>query len=324
VFLAIAEEEESEGTIQRNVVTGEADSGTGKYDRLRRAGKAVGATVARGGNVIGAAGRAIPKGVSGNFKGLPKEVQGTFSRAGLRSWMTRRNMAESTQFFEASVPRFVRNLGKTAEFIKGKQASHIESFKNAPHKVRWDSNLLWERATANVKRGADNIRRWELRSIKARNFVDASGIVAKRMAGGAAKGAIWAAMFEAPVSAIENFIHVRKGRESRVEAAKQVATDSAKAGAAGAAVGGAIVFVVAMGGGTILAPIALPVTAVGLGVYAVSSTLRIRRAINGETEDTTETDAVWVELAFHAECSECESGELCHDAFLRDVAASAS
>ena len=52
--------------------------------------------------------------------------------------------------------------------------------------------------------------------------------------------------------------------------------------------------------------------------------LRIRRAISDGNEDGAETDAAWVELAFHVECPECDSGELCHDAFLKDVVASAS
>ena len=39
---------------------------------------------------------------------------------------------------------------------------------------------------------------------------------------------------------------------------------------------------------------------------------------------TLATEAAWAALAFHAECTECDSGELCHDAFLRHLVASAA
>ena len=270
-----------------------------------------------------AAAKSVPANFPRGFKDLTPKVQGRFARAGLRSWWKSRSFVEAGRFYESSVPRFVRNLGKTEEFIKGKSASHIESVRNAMDKARSNTNILWESEKANWSRGPRNMTRFEILKINAKNSVDASRIVGKRMAGGAARGGALAALMEAPISATENFIHFRRGRKSREDAAKAVAKDTAKAGATGVAVGSGMVFVVAVGGGAILAPIAMPMAVVGAGVYAVSSTLRIRRAMSDEHEDVAETDAAWVDLAFHVECPECDSGELCHDAFLNSVVASA-
>ena len=271
-FLVVEEDGQAAGAFPDDAGNTAGELEPQRLETVRRFQQTFSTVAARSGNVIGAAGRAIPKSVSGKFTDLSGNLQRRMMRAGLGKVRGIRTTAEAAEFYTQSVPRSVRNLGEVAAFLKGKTASHIESVANSPHKTKLSSNVIWERAAGNIKRGSGNIRRLELRWIKARNCADASGIVAKRMAGGAAKGAVWSAVLEAPVSAIENFIHVKKGRKARENAAKDVTADTAKAGAAGAAVGGAMVFVVAMGGGTILAPIALPLTAAGLGVYAVSST----------------------------------------------------
>ena len=322
-FLAVGKDGQAAGVFPDDAESDAGEPGPQRLETVRRATQTVSAAVARSGNVIGAAGRAIPKGVSGKFTDLSEDLQKTMMGAGLRKGS--RTATKAAEFYRQSVPRSVRNLGEeaVAAFLKGKDASHIESVANAPSKAKLLANIVWERAVSNRNRRANNIRPLELRWIRARNFADASGIVAKRMAGGAAKGAVWSAALEAPVSAIENFIHVKKDRRTREDAVKNVTADTAKAGAAGGVVGGAMVFVVAMGGGTILAPIALPLTAAGLGVYAVSSTLRIRDAMSDENQEGAETGAAWVDCALHVECSECDSGQLCHDAFLNDVVASA-
>lgn len=322
-FLVVGENEELADAGDPDNEVEEFRLGRKRPAAIRRASEAVGTAIARGGNVVAAAGRAIPKGVSGRFSGVSGNLQQRMARAGLGKVRGLRTTAEAAEFYTHSIPRSVRNLGEVAEFLKGKTASHIESVANSPAKAKLSSNIIWERAADNLRRGANNMRSLELWSIRARNFADASRIIGRRMAGGATKGAIWAVVLEAPVSATENLIHLKKGRKLEREAAKDFAIDTAKAGVTGAAVGGAMVFAVAMGGGAILAPIALPMTAAGLSVYGISSVVRIRRALSDENEDMTETDAAWVDLAFHVECVECDSAELCHDAFLRGVAASA-
>ena len=221
-------------------------------------------------------------------------------------------------------PGSYASLGKTEEFIRGKSASHIESVRNAMDKARLNTNILWESEKANWSRGPRNMTRFELLGVRAKNAVDASRIVGRQMAGGAARGAAWAALFEAPISAAVNGIHYGKGRKSREEAVKSVAADTAKAGITGAAVGGGMVIVVAAGGGAILAPIALPMAVVGGSIFAVSSAFRIGRALSDEPKDDGELEAAWAALAFHVECTECDSTELCHDAFLNSVVASAT
>ncbi len=271
-----------------------------------------------------AAAKSLPSHFSGRFRDLTPKLQGKFARAGLRSWWKPRNMFEAEQFYESTVPRFVRNLGKTEEFIKGKSASHIESVQNALDKARLHTNILWEPAKANLSRGSRNMTRFELFSVKAKNAVGASRIVGRQMAGGAMRGAALAALLEAPISTAENVIFVRKGKKTRGDAAKSVAKDTAKAGAVGAAVGAGMIVVVAVGGGVVLAPIAMPIAVVGGSIYAVSSVFRIRRALGDEPSDDGGLEAACAALAFHVECAECESSELCHDAFLRSVVASAA
>ena len=212
----------------------------------------------------------------------------------------------------------------TEEYTRGKTASHIESFANAPGKAKSATNIVLESAKSNANRGSRNMTRFELFGLKAKNAVDASRIVGRQMAGGAARGAAWAALFEAPISAAVNGIHYGKGRKSGEEAVKSVAADTAKAGITGAAVGGGMVIVVAAGGGVILAPIALPLAIVGGSIFAVSSAFRIGRALVDEPKDDGGLEAAWAALAFHVECVECDTGELCHDAFLNDVVASVS
>ena len=56
-----------------------------------------------------------------------------FVQAGLGNGRGSRTVREAEQFYRASVPAPVRNLGEGAvkQFTKDKQASHIQSFANA-------------------------------------------------------------------------------------------------------------------------------------------------------------------------------------------------
>ena len=261
---------------------------------------------------------------STRFRDLPLHFQRRFQRMGLGNGRGLRTPGQARALHQQVVPGPIRRLGMTEEYLRGKTASHIKSVANAPGKAKSPTNIVMESAKANASRGSRNMNRLELLSIKAGNAVDASRIVGRAVAGGAARGAAWAALFEAPISAAVNGIHYGKGRKSREEAVKSVAADTAKAGITGAAVGGGMVIVVAAGGGAILAPIALPLAIVGGSIFAVSSAFRIGRALSDEPKDDGGLEAAWAALAFHVECVECDTGELCHDAFLRDVAASAA
>ena len=261
---------------------------------------------------------------SSRFRDLPLHLQRRFQRMGLGNGRGIRTPGQARALHQQVVPGPIRRLGMTEEYLRGKTASHIESFTNAPGKAKSPTNIVLESAKANANRGSQNMNRLELLSIKAGNAVDASRVVGRAIAGGAARGAAWAALFEAPISAAVNGIHYGKGRKSGEEAVKSVAADTAKAGITGAAVGGGMAIVVAAGGGVILAPIALPIAVVAGSIFAVSSAFRIGRALVDEPKDDGGLEAAWAALAFHAECTECDSGELCHDAFLRHLVASAA
>ncbi len=261
---------------------------------------------------------------SSRFRDLPLQLQRRFQRMGLGNGRGIRTPGQARALYERVVSGPIRRLGMTKEYLEGKTASHIESVANAPAKAKSATNIVLESAKSNANRGSRNMNRLELLSIKAGNAVDASRVVGRAIAGRAARGAAWAALFEAPISAAVNGIHYGKGRKSGEEAVKSVAADTAKAGITGAAVGGGMAIVVAAGGGVILAPITLPIAVVAGSIFAVSSAFRIGRALVDEPKDDGGLEAAWAALAFHAECTECDSGELCHDAFLRHLVASAA
>ncbi len=261
---------------------------------------------------------------AGRFSGLTLQLKHKFMSAGLGGGRGTRTLSQAQQMYQATVPRFVRNLGKTKEFIKGKDASHIESVANAPHKAKSATNIIWESTKANVKRGSQNMNRLERLAVNAKNGASASKIVAKAAAANATRGAFFAAALEAPASAVENVIHFRKGRKSKEDAAKSVAKDTATAGAAGAAAGVGVTAVVVLGAGAVLAPLTVPVMIAGTGLYAFATFRRIQKAMTEGADTETPPDVANAILQFHVECPECESGELCHDGFLRFLLASAA
>ena len=261
------------------------------------------------------------------FKNLPADLMSKLKSAGLGNGRGVRNYAETRQFYADSVHSFIRYFGKVEDlrkFIEGKVGSHIRSVAEHPEQVKARGNVLWELEKANTLRGSRSATRLEVIGIKAKNAADATRIVGKAMASRVTRGAAWAVLYEAPISTLENVIHYRKGRKSRGEAAKSVVKDTAKAGAVGAAAGAVMIVVVGVGGGIVLAPIAMPLAVVGTGIYAVSSGFRIKHALADEREDSYLAEAAWATLAFHIECTECDSGELCHDAFLKEVVVSST
>ena len=129
-------------------------------------------------------------------------------------------------------PRAIR------EYLRGKDASHIKSVKNAPGIARLSDNVLWERHSRNVKRGAANMGFGDRLRAAGTNGIDAAKSVGKRAIGDASKATLWAALTELPVSAAEGFIRVAKGKKSKEEAAKDAASNTVRAGVAGGVVAG--------------------------------------------------------------------------------------
>lgn len=238
-----------------------------------------------------------------SFANFSKKFRG----AGLRNGRGTRPWHEAIEFYQTSIPKAVRNSGDGAviRFLKGKEASHIESVANAPGKARNPANLLWESGKVNGKRGSRNMTRIEVIGARAVNAADAVKIVGGAAAKNAGKGAAWTVLFEFPVSLAENGICVFRGKKTGKAAAKETGKDVATAGAAGGVMAAGATIAVAMGAGpalTAAAPILVPV---GVGIFAISSGSRIWRAWqDGLTR---------VELNFHAHCPDCETG--CYDSF---------
>lgn len=232
-----------------------------------------------------------------------------FMRGGLGNGRGYRNFTGAREFYDASVPKMVRNLGEGAanQFVKGKQASHIESVAKAPGKAMNPRNIIWEPAKRNIKRGSRNMTRIEVIGARALNATDAVKIVGGAATKNAGKGVVWTVLFEFPVSLAENGICVFRGKKTHKAAAKDTGKDLATAGAAGGIIAAGTTVAVAMGAGpalTVAAPVLVPV---GVGIFAISSGSRIWRAWkDGLTK---------LELNFHANCPDCETETSCYASF---------
>ena len=158
-----------------------------------------------------------------------------------------------------------------------------------------NDNIIWENARDNLVRGAEDMKGWEQISAKthntydtvqivrqkgATNAFDTSNIVFRDCLSSAATTALYAGLLEAPVSAIENYIHYQKGRKTGEEAIKDAAIAIAKRAATGAAVGFAVTGAVAfLGAGPLLITIAPILMPIGFGLYGYSFLKRIQNAL---------------------------------------------
>ena len=217
-----------------------------------------------------------------------------------------RNTTGTGAFYKTSVPWVIRRQGEYAvrKFIHGKQVSHIESVANAPGKALDPRNVIWESGKANLARGSRNMTRMEVIGVRAGNVVDSIKIVGTTAARNATRGAAWAAVFELPVSMVENGICMYRGKKDRQDALK----DSGKNVVVAGATGGVITLGITLAGlsPAIVAagPVLIPV---GLGVFAVSSGARFWKAWkNGLGR---------VELNFHPANMEGECATSCYESF---------
>jgi hypothetical protein len=257
----------------------------------------------------------MPK--TASFRDLSWFTKQKLMAAGLGKGRGLRSYAAAEQFYHSSIPAQVRNQGESAVlgFLRGKHASHIESVANAPGKAKMSGNMVWESAKANARRGSRNMSRVERLRANVVNGTHSAALVARTAAANAGRGAAFAALLEAPVSALENAIHVVKGRQSRERGAKEAAKDVGKAGVAGAVVAGTVTVAAAAGAGPAVAAASPVLVPVGLGLYGYSSVRRVHRAM-------TEEILASVQLRFHAQCAECGDGQLgasCYAKFASDV-----
>ena len=249
------------------------------------------------------------------FQNLSAAVRMKFKRAGLGGKRGIRTDAQAELFLNSSVPAPVRNLGEESvrSFTKGKQASHIESVANAPHKAKSAGNIVWESAKSNLRRGSNNMTKSELIGANIKNGAQAGKIVAKGVATSAGRAGAISAVIELPVSAVENGIHVAKGGKNVKEAARDVAADTVKAGGGGGIFAGGLTFAAALGAGAAIAAAAPTATVVGAGVFGASTLLRVRRAMK-DARIGRES------LYFHSGCAECDTVHTCHEIFAAHIA----
>ena len=218
--------------------------------------------------------RGIP---TSSFEGLSDSLQQKFADAGLRG--ATRSAAEAQAFYQDSTPYSIRNLGGDAvgRFTDGKDASHIQSVQNAPHLAHDPKNIIWENSGINRARGSDNMTGTEHFRASAGNAFDATGIVLRECLETAGMTALYAGLMEAPVAAIENYLHYSRGRKTGEEAIKDAVRAVAVRSGTGAGVGFTVTLAVAAGAGPLLtvAPYVMPV---GLALYGYNALKRIQRA----------------------------------------------
>ena len=121
----------------------------------------------------------------------------------------------------------------------------------------------------------------QLSRTQATNAFNASAIVFRDCLQSAAIAGFYAAMMEAPVAALENYIHYRKGRKTGEQAIMDAAELIAARAAAGAIIGFAVTAAVALipGAPVVLATVSPILMTVGFALYGTSALKRILDAV---------------------------------------------
>lgn len=180
--------------------------------------------------------RGVP---DGSFANLSDALQNKLRTAGLGGELGGRDLSTTQSFYQESIPSPVRNLGEDAvrQFLDGKDASHIQSVHNAPHLAASNQNIVWESSGLNRARGAENMSDGALSRAQATNAFDTGTIVFRDCIESAAMAGLYAGLLEAPVAAIENYIHYQKGRKTGEQAVIDAAKSIAIRAGTGAVVG---------------------------------------------------------------------------------------
>ena len=215
-----------------------------------------------------------------SFSDLTEKLQGKFHTAGMRGG--KRTLSEAQEFYQRSVPDSVKAEGvrSVSEFIDGKDASHKSSVKNHPDEIANPRNVGWEDPSINRARGSQDMTREAWADIPRQTFPDTGATIVHQCLEVGVRSAFYAALLEAPVTAIENYILVRKGIKSEEQAVRDAADDIVRRAGGAAFAGAAVTLAVSVGAGPILAavnPIAIPV---GIVLYGYSALKRIIRALD--------------------------------------------
>ena len=214
-----------------------------------------------------------------DFNDLSADLKEKFKTAGLREG-ARRTDEEAAKFYKKNVPAAVRNLGEDAvwKFVDGKHAAHIQAVANAPELMMDDDNIVWQRAEDNLANGSKNMTPEELARANRQNVRHATGIVSTKALQIATIAGLAGMALESVVSVSENLLYVYKEETDLRQAGNKVAKDMLQEGI-GAAIGGAILTVVAaLGGGPAIAAAAPILIPIGVVAYLVTAYQRIKTA----------------------------------------------
>lgn len=207
--------------------------------------------------------------IAGNL--VPK-----FRAAGIRGeW---RSPTEARAFFDSSVPDHVQMMGEDAvrEFLAGKDFSHIESFKNNPGRVSDPTNGIWEAASANRSRGADDMTWLGLAQVRFANGWEGFTIAAAEIV---PRSMFYAAAIEAAISITENSIYVYRGGKDIPTALRDTAINVTKSAGVGLIIGTGIAALSAVGAAPAIVAIAPALGVIGGGLLIYSAGRRIHTAL---------------------------------------------
>ena len=213
-----------------------------------------------------------------SYADLSSSLQTKFKFAGLGGERGLRTTAEAQSFFESSVPDSVKIRGEDAvrEWLSGKDASHIESYKNAPEIVKSDSNYLWENASPNRARGAEDMTGLDQLQINLSGGFESFAATAAEIV---PQATLYAAAIEGSISIVENSIYVYRGQKDVSTAIQDVARNTAKSAIIGLVAGTAIAGVSTLGAAPVLAAAAPVLGVVGGAILVYSASKRIHTAL---------------------------------------------
>ena len=231
------------------------------------------------GSEISAVAQALNNVVSNvSYADLTSSLQTKFKTAGLGGERGVRTAAEAQSFYESSVPDSVRVRGEDAvrEWLAGKDASHIESFENAPELVKSDSNFLWENASANRARGAEDMTGLEQIQINLSGGFESFVATAAEIV---PQATLYAAAIEGSISIAENSIYVYRGHKDVSTALRDIAQNTAKSAVIGLVAGTAIAGASTLGAAPVIAAAAPVLGVVGGALLVYSASKRIHTAL---------------------------------------------
>ncbi|MDD9974106.1 MAG: hypothetical protein OXU27_08870 [Candidatus Poribacteria bacterium] len=182
------------------------------------------------------------------------------------------------------IPTGVKLRGKnTIKFLDTHDVSHRVSIKNDPTKAGDINNIIFESASKNRARGSKNMTSSEFQRARFSNTITGIKYGFKTAVGTAAKGALFGALLELPITVVENTLYVKNNRKSvgdaRIDVAKDIGISAGFAGVTAAGFTGLSLL------GVTLGPAVIPLTIVGGAVYIWSAADRIWKALDGTTLD---------------------------------------